>query len=160
MTTAIAVQIADPRWRRRLPEVVRMVRRAARAALAIRRGPARAELSIVLTDDARVQVLNRDYRHRDAPTNVLSFPAEAATPDGTIVLGDVVLAFETCVTEAKAQAKTLRAHLSHLVVHGILHLLGHDHVSARAAERMEALERRILAKLAIADPYLLPRRAA
>ena len=160
MTTAIAVQVEDPRWRRRLPEVVRLVRRAARAGLTGRRESARAELSIMLTDDARVQVLNRDYRRKDAPTNVLSFPAETVTPDGIVVLGDVVLAFETSVTEAKAQAKTLRAHLSHLVVHGILHLLGHDHVRARDAERMEALERKILAKLAIADPYVLRSRAA
>lgn len=155
MTTAIAVQIEDPRWRRRLPKIVSLVRRAARAALTIRPGPARAELSFMLTDDARMQVLNRAYRQKDAPTNVLSFPAQAASPDGTVVLGDVVLAFETCVTEAKAQAKTLRDHLCHLVVHGVLHLLGHDHLRARAAERMERLERRILAKLGIADPYLL-----
>jgi probable rRNA maturation factor len=75
------------------------------------------------------------------------------------MLGDVVLAFETCAAEARRQGKTLRAHLAHLVVHGVLHLLGHDHGRARAAERMEALERAILARLRIADPYATRRRA-
>jgi probable rRNA maturation factor len=76
-----------------------------------------------------------------------------AGPDGVVNLGDVALAFETCAAEARAQGKTLRAHLVHLVVHGVLHLLGHDHVRARDAERMESLEREILARLGLPDPY-------
>jgi probable rRNA maturation factor len=160
MSIALAVLVEAPGWRRRLPDVARTVRAAARAALAAGAGPTRAELSVVLSDDARVHDLNRTYRRKDKPTNVLSFPAGATRPDGVALLGDVVLAFETCAAEAKAQGKTLRAHLVHLVVHGVLHLLGHDHVRAREAERMEALERTVLARLGIADPYAVRRRAA
>ena len=160
MSIALAVMVEAPAWRRRLPDATRTVRAAARAALLAADAPADAELSVVLSDDARVRDLNRTYRRKDKPTNVLSFPAGAVRPDGVTLLGDVVLAFETCASEAKAQGKTLRAHLAHLVVHGVLHLLGHDHLRARQAERMEALERAVLARLGIADPYLVRRRAA
>ena len=160
MSIALAVLVEAPHWRRRVPDVARSVRGAARAALAAGDGPARAEMSVVLSDDARVRELNRAFRRKDRPTNVLSFPAGATRPDGVALLGDVVLAFETCAAEAKAQGKTLRAHLAHLVVHGVLHLLGHDHMRAREAERMETLERAALARLGIADPYAVRRRAA
>ncbi|MGB1547075.1 MAG: rRNA maturation RNase YbeY, partial [Alphaproteobacteria bacterium] len=118
--------------------------------------PGPAELSLALVDDACIRGLNRDYRGRDMATNVLAF-AEEAVPDGGIglprFLGDVAVAFETTAGEAKAQAKTLSDHLSHLVVHGVLHLLGYDHGAAKPAEEMEGLEREILARLGIADPY-------
>jgi probable rRNA maturation factor len=156
MTLAIAVPIEDARWRRRLPDAAAAVRRAARAARAAAGGPdaaCRATLAVALADDARLRALNHDFRGRDKPTNVLSFPDGAAGPDGVVNLGDVALAFETCAAEARAQGKTLRAHLVHLVVHGVLHLLGHDHVRAREAERMESLERQILARLGLPDPY-------
>jgi probable rRNA maturation factor len=164
MSVAIAVPLEDPRWRRRIPDVAPAVRRAARAALAgARRGgaavPAAATLAVALADDAQLRALNHDFRGRDKPTNVLSFPDGALRPDGTTQLGDVALAFETCAAEARAQGKTLRAHLTHLVVHGVLHLLGHDHERPGDALRMEALEREILARLKIADPYA-PRGAA
>lgn len=114
----------------------------------------------MLSDDARVRgASNRSYRRKDKPTNVLSFPADAVRPDGVTLLGDVVLAFETCAAEAKAQGGE-RYILAHLVVHGVLHLLGHDHLRVRQAERMEELERVVLARLGIADPYAIRRRAA
>ena len=119
------------------------------------------ELSIRLTSDAEVRVLNRDYRGKDKPTNVLSFPMlervelEILSADGPPeMLGDIALAHETCLREAGEKGITLEAHATHLIVHGLLHLAGHDHVdSDQQAEAMEALETRILAKLGIADPY-------
>jgi probable rRNA maturation factor len=103
-----------------------------------------------LADDAAVQDLNARFRDKDRPTNVLSFPAaESAFPH----LGDVVLGYAYCAAEAQAQGKTLSDHLSHLVVHGVLHLLGRDHEDDAEAEEMEAEEREILGELGVADPY-------
>jgi probable rRNA maturation factor len=113
------------------------------------------EISIVLSTDARVRTLNRDYRGKDKPTNVLSFPAvdeERMTP-GPLMLGDIVLALQTTQKEAKAENKPFKAHVAHLVVHGVLHLLGYDHEIERDALKMERMERLILADLGIADPY-------
>ena len=116
-----------------------------------------AELSIVFADDATVQRLNRDYRGKDAPTNVLSFAlTEAEEPDfpgAPLVLGDVVLALETVLAEAERDRKTPADHARHLVVHGILHLLGHDHMTDAEAEAMERIETAVLARFGIADPY-------
>ncbi len=157
----VEIDLAEPSplWRRALPELERVCDRAARAALAgggAPRGP--AELAIVLADDALLRGLNRAWRGRDAPTNVLSFAAGADTPPpgAPLLLGDVVLAFETVAAEAQAQGKTLADHLAHLVIHGVLHLLGFDHEIAAEAERMEALETRVLAGLGVDDPYRLP----
>ena len=119
------------------------------------------EISIRLTDDAEVQTLNRDYRHKDAPTNVLSFPmiapdlldTVANTDDGEVLLGDIVLAYETCAREAADKGITLQDHVTHLIVHGTLHLLGYDHQGQVEAEAMEQIERDVLATLGIADPY-------
>lgn len=113
-----------------------------------------AELSLLLTDDKRIRAVNRDWRGFDKPTNVLSFPAVppervAASP----VLGDIVLALETLTREAQADGKSLGDHLSHLVIHGLLHLLGEDHETEAEAQRMEAMETAALARLGIADPY-------
>ena len=105
---------------------------------------------VLLTDDAAVRDLNARFRERDRPTNVLSFPAaESAAPH----LGDLVLAHAVCAAEAVAQGKTLADHLTHLTVHGVLHLLGRDHEDEVEAEAMEAEERSILASLGVADPY-------
>ena len=114
----------------------------------------------MLGDDALLRRLNRQWRHKDKPTNVLSFPARDATsraaapPAGApLPLGDVILAFGTVAGEAAAQGKTLADHLAHLVVHGVLHLLGFDHAEGAAAARMEALETTVLAGMGVADPY-------
>ena len=127
---------------------------AAHAAFAeaMPRIPASYELTIVLTDDAEMRSLNRQWRGKDAPTNVLSFPAGDA-PGEPGPLGDVVIAYETAAKEAEDGNLALADHVSHLVVHGVLHLLGLDHIQDDEAERMEDLERRGLASLGIADPY-------
>ncbi len=151
----IAISILSPRWRTHLPEARRVCRRAARAALAAApRAPRAGELGLVLADDDRVRRLNRDYRGRDEPTNVLSFPA-GGVPAGaaSAPLGDVVLALETLVAEAEAQGKRPEDHLSHLVVHGVLHLLGYDHAEEPEASEMERLEVAALAGLGVPDPY-------
>ncbi len=144
------------------------VRRAAEHAYVVAGPSEEAELCIVLADDAFVQALNKTYRGKDKPTNVLSFPAGAIPvaigPEplidmGPRLLGDVVLAQETIAREAAEQGKSFADHLSHLVVHGVLHLLGQDHEEDAQAEEMEALERDILEDLDISDPYASVRDA-
>ncbi len=144
----IAVLCEDPDWG---PEAEGLCRLAAAAALAAANCEA-GELSILLSDDGHVAALNSRFRHADGPTNVLAFAAGAPG-----LLGDVIVARETTVEEARAQGKALAAHLSHLVVHGTLHLLGFDHQSDEEARRMEATEIRVLAALGIADPYAVER---
>lgn len=146
----IEVEIEADGWLLAVPDAVRRVMAAAEAALKAGKAPPDGEVSVLLTDDAEVKTLNADFRAKDRPTNVLSFPApDFAAPH----LGDVALALETCAREAKDQGKTLGDHLSHLVAHGVLHLLGWDHEIEAEAEAMEALEREVLAGLGIADPY-------
>ena len=113
------------------------------------------ELSLLFTDDAHITALNRDWRGKDKPTNVLSFPAFPIAPGDALppMLGDIALAFETVAKEAALEEKPFDHHLVHLIVHGLLHLLGHDHEDDAQAEEMEALERAALARLAIPDPY-------
>ena len=144
-TTSVSVVLLDPAWAKALPGIERWVRKAARAATANRK----RSLTIALADDKRVRALNARDRRKDKATNVLSYPSGERA-----FLGDVVLARQTVWREAKSQGKTAADHVAHLVVHGTLHLMGYDHETGEAdAERMEALERRILAKLGIADPY-------
>lgn len=114
-----------------------------------------SELSLVFTDDAHIRRLNAEWRGKDKATNVLSFPAFPASPDRPLppMLGDIVLAYETIAREAALEDKPVDHHLSHLIVHGFLHLLGYDHETEREAIEMENAERRILARLAIPDPY-------
>jgi len=118
------------------------------------------EINILLTHDDEVQELNRDYREKDKPTNVLSFASwwdddcpPSPAPDVPIVLGDLVLALETLQSEAVADGKSLNDHFCHLILHGILHLIGFDHIEDDEAEDMESLETQLLAKLGIADPH-------
>lgn len=142
----IEVEVEADAWTQVLPDLEARVRRAAGAAL----GRVEGEVVVLLSDDAAVRDLNARFRHKDKPTNVLSFPAaESAAPH----LGDVVLAYGVCAAEAEAQGKSLSDHLTHLVVHGVLHLLGRDHEDDAEAEEMEGEERAILADLGVADPY-------
>ena len=114
-----------------------------------------SELSVVFTDDAHIRALNAGWRSKDKPTNVLSFPAFPVGSGRALppMLGDVVLAAETVAAEAHQEGKPLANHMTHLIVHGILHLIGYDHEIDAEAEMMEQAERRILASLAIPDPY-------
>jgi probable rRNA maturation factor len=152
-TLAVDVSIMAGAWGSALAGAPAAAEEAARAAaaLSLDRGP--AELSVVLADDAFVRDLNRRFRDRDRPTDVLSFPAGDQPAHGPRPLGDVVIAFETAARDAAAEGKALADHLRHLVVHGVLHLLGYDHGTDAEATRMEALEVRILAGLGVADPY-------
>ena len=111
------------------------------------------ELTIRLVDNDEMQELNRDYRGKDYPTNVLSFPCDWDLPEEPRLLGDVVIAAAVVNREAKEQKKTMEAHWAHIVIHGFLHLLGYDHIEDEEAEKMENTEREILAKLGYADPY-------
>jgi probable rRNA maturation factor len=153
---AVAVMVRAEGWRRAVRGAVALCRRAVAAALD-EAGVARpGEIAVVLADDRLVRRLNRDWRGKDAATNVLAFPAD--TPDeapgaAPVLLGDVVIALGTTRREARAEAKVLADHLAHLVVHGTLHLLGHDHQTDRPAARMEALEAAALARMGIANPY-------
>lgn len=145
-------------WYAAVTDPESICRRAVAATLGAA-GPAdhRPELAVLLTDDVAVRALNRTFRGKDAPTDVLSFPAgprpRGVPPDCSWPLGDIAIALETAARDAAAAGKPLAEHLAHLVVHGTLHLLGHDHEEPCAAAAMESLERRILAGLGIADPY-------
>lgn len=151
--TVVDVTIEAPGWSERLPNARKLCRDAVGAALSVFEAPA-GEVSVVLGDDAMVRELNRTYRDRDRPTNVLSFPQdEQDVQDGLRLLGDVIVALETVEREAAAQGKRLADHLAHLIVHGTAHLLGRDHQTPAQAAVMERGEIRALALLGIADPY-------
>ena len=151
----LAVQQQTPSWDVLQPGFERRFRRLAAEALKDR--PEAGEVTLILADDALQQTLNRQYRGVDKSTNVLAFAdldeTGAERPGEPAILGDVVLAFETCAREAEAQGKQLEDHALHLALHGLLHLLGYDHDTADEAEAMETVERQLLAKLGISDPY-------
>ena len=150
----IDVDVEDPAWSAALSNAEALVRAAAQAALGTR--PAAdatspSDVTILLTDDASVQDLNVRFRGKPEATNVLSFPA-APNPENH--LGDLALAYGVCAREAAEQGKPLADHLQHLTIHGVLHLLGYDHMGDDEAEAMEGLERVVLASLGVRDPYL------
>ena len=161
----LEVIVGSALWRKRrtAPSVVKKAVLA--AAKAVSTAP--AELAIVLSNDSTIRALNRDWRGKNAPTNVLSFPAvpnpsvrSAGRRQGggksrhpSPYIGDIVIAYQTTAREAVAEGKPFDHHLAHLAVHGFLHLLGYDHENDRDAEKMESLERRILGRLAVPDPY-------
>jgi probable rRNA maturation factor len=154
----VEVIVASPQWRRH-PRAAAIVRKAVHAAAKSGTKVAstpHAELAILLTDDSTIRALNHDWRKLDAPTNVLSFPANVVRADRRFPrhLGDIAIAYETTAREATAEGKRFDHHLVHLAVHGYLHLLGHDHATDRDAKKMERLEVDILARLDVPDPYL------
>ena len=126
-------------------------------AAALPKGEQSKIITLLFSDDETMQELNKDWRGKDAPTNVLSFPApkdQPVHPGELPLLGDIVLGFGTCAREAQEAGKTLTNHTCHLIVHGVLHLLGYDHVDDQEAEKMEAAEIKILSTLNISNPYL------
>lgn len=151
-TPAVDILVESPRWRA-VPSARKTVRRAIAAAGTKARSG--SELSVVLTDDAAVRTLNRRWRGKDRPTNVLSFPAGDSVPTRGQPrhLGDIVIAYETTKREAIGESKPFAHHLAHLTVHGFLHLLGYCHDKNHDAEKMERLERTILKRIGIPDPY-------
>lgn len=140
----IDVLTQDENW----PDVRALIEHAVTAALTVACFNESTELSIVLSNDALIQDLNKQYRGKDKPTNVLSFPQ-----DDEFSLGDIVLALETIQREAEEQKKEFNDHLMHLIVHGTLHLLGHDHKEDSEAEKMESLEVKILDDIGVENPY-------
>ncbi|HUG46384.1 MAG TPA: rRNA maturation RNase YbeY [Sphingomicrobium sp.] len=164
MMLDVAIE-ADPEWDSSSPWEA-LVRTAAEAAIAesafpeLARSERQLELSVRLAGDSQVQALNAQWRGKDKPTNVLSFPQlepdqlkSAATPGPELMLGDLVLARGVCEREAAQKDVSLEDHAAHLVVHGTLHLLGYDHHDEESAREMEAREVRALARLGIGDPY-------
>ncbi|MEL6363599.1 MAG: rRNA maturation RNase YbeY [Pseudomonadota bacterium] len=143
--------LEDERWSA-IPDLQSLVA-AVERAVAAEAGEALAPWCVLFTDDAVLQRLNRDFRGKDAPTNVLSFPAEVGPGPHEAGLGDVAIAFETVEREAAEKDVSLRDHAAHMLAHGLLHLLGYDHQADEEAAEMEKIETRALARLGIADPY-------
>jgi probable rRNA maturation factor len=150
---AIDIAIEDPKWKKLGRDLPERIEQAMTRTLAHQK--AKGALTLLLTDDAHLKDLNSLFRGKNKPTNVLSFPAEEN--EGRY-LGDIAIALGVVTREAKAAGKTPADHAVHLAVHGVLHLLGHDHEKPREAARMERLESEILAEFGIADPYAVSRK--
>jgi probable rRNA maturation factor len=151
----VEIVVESDRWKE-LGDIEGLVRRSIEAGLEAARQPGSEplEVSLLLTDDRAVRELNRAWRGKDEATNVLSFPSGAQpAPGGRRPLGDLALAYETLQRESEAEGKSLADHAAHLIVHGLLHLLGFDHIGEAEAEEMEALEIEALRRLGIANPY-------
>ncbi len=153
MSLAIDIAVDEPRWKE-LGDLEALAAQCFEAALreSQKKPAGGAEVSLLFCDDARMRVLNRDFRGKDKPTNVLSFPGPDL-PEPAPVLGDIALGYETILREAGEQRKSFTDHSRHMVVHGFLHLLGYDHETEAEASEMEAMEIRILQRLGIANPY-------
>jgi probable rRNA maturation factor len=152
------VVVAGDCWQNEPDAAVTVQRAIMAASEASEADVGNAEVAVMLTDDATIRTFNKDFRGIDKPTNVLSFPApdlDIADDDepSPRALGDIAIAYETLRREADEESKPFLHHLSHLAVHGFLHLIGYDHESDKEAEEMEALEVEILAQLGIPDPY-------
>jgi probable rRNA maturation factor len=160
MKLSLDISVPSPLWRR-LPRARPIARETIAAAAAQSGGPSDGDVSLCLADDAALRALNLSWRGIDKPTNVLSFPAAVdAVADrvgraqrARLQLGDIALAYETLAREAEDLGVSLADHYRHLLVHGFLHLIGYDHETDAEAERMEALEAKILARLGVGDPY-------
>ena len=159
----IDVTISEPEWITSFLDVEKVATNAMEITLKIAQMPKKIkgkdiEVSIVLANDDLVQVLNREYREKDKPTNVLTFASldsDGPIPENTpYPIGDVILAFQTIDREAREQGKFFKDHFTHMVVHGTLHLLGYDHQTEDEANNMESLEIRILEKMNIQNPYM------
>jgi probable rRNA maturation factor len=150
---AIDIIVDAPAWER-TADLEGLATRAVKAscnASGAKLAPA-SEVAITFCDDAAIRALNAQWRKRDAATNVLSFPMPGAA-EQKLLLGDIVIAYETVAREAAEQGKTFEDHTSHMIIHGFLHLIGYDHETPEEADVMEALERRISAALGLSDPY-------
>ena len=154
---AVEVTIPCPLWEGACADAAALAETAAHLTLLQSHAAPTSVVDVTLTDDATQRAFNHTWRGKDAPTNVLAFPAADPAippPDGApLLLGDVVLAYETVGREAAEQHKPLADHLRHLVVHGVLHLLGYDHIQPAEAAAMEAREIAILAELGVPNPY-------
>jgi len=148
---ALIVSVQNYAGRKGVP-VARSFEQWVRAALAGRR-TGRVEVGIALFGETEARRLNRDYRRKDYATNVLSFPYAAERGERSTTLGDLAICPAVVAREAREQGKPVRDHFAHLTVHGVLHLVGYDHERQREAAHMEAIERKVLATLGIADPY-------
>ena len=160
MEADVDVLIEDARWR--ALGLDGLAREAVAAALGRLGTTVPCEVSVLGADDARIAALNAQFRQKDGATNVLSWPATEVAegafpapdlPGEPVFLGDIALAWETCAAEAARDDRPMAAHVTHLIVHGLLHLLGYDHQDAASAGRMEALEVEILAGLGVQSPY-------
>jgi probable rRNA maturation factor len=152
MKLSLDISVPSPLWRG-LPRA-RPIARETIAAAAKKGAPGEGwDVSLCLADDAALRALNLSWRGIDKPTNVLSFPAAPGRSGEARTLGDIALAYETLAREAEDLGVSLAEHYRHLLVHGFLHLIGYDHETDAEAERMEALETRILAQLGVSDPY-------
>jgi probable rRNA maturation factor len=166
MEPLVDIIIEDERWQDLLPALAETAAQAVLTDQGL--DPAAFEVSLLGCDDARIAVLNAEFRGKPAPTNVLSWPAqdlapeaegarpdlpEPFLPDERESLGDIAIAWETCAREAEEQGKSLHDHVLHLIVHGILHLLGYDHIREGDAALMEGTEVRVLDRMGISDPY-------
>lgn len=142
--SGITLLVEDPKWRTHRGLAARLTKAAEAAAAAAR---LKGGFTVLLASDRKLRALNHDFRGKDKPTNVLSFPG------GADYAGDIALAYGVTKKEARLAGKTVAAHATHLVVHGVLHLAGHDHERPKEARVMESLEVKILGRLGIADPY-------